>query len=157
MAPEADELGPADSHDALELALYRARRHAEVLGYLGPAAVARVERGNVTLALGEPVDHRARDSRQLLLILPFDQLLDRAICRIWDRLERPERVAGWDLEARTSEHVAELAVRGRAQPGKDLTLRLSATPILGEEAGLLEGVIDLLARGGRMPGGDLGA
>lgn len=61
-AAELYELGAAHGHDAFELTLDRARRHAEVLGYLGAAAIARVQRGNLPLAFGEPVDHRTSDS-----------------------------------------------------------------------------------------------
>lgn len=91
------------------------------------------------------------------MIFTLDQLLDRTVRLVGDRLKRPECVSRRHLEPSASEHVAELAVGRRAQPGKDLAFGLPATPLLSEEAGLLEGILDLLARGGRVPGGDLGA
>lgn len=48
-------------------------------------------------------------------------------------------------------------MRRRSQPGEDLPLSLAPAALFGQEAGLLEGVLDLVVRSGRMPRGYLRA
>ena len=55
--------------------LTRARREPEVLGDLGSAAPVAVQRDDLALALGQPLQHRARHPLDLGLVLALDQLL----------------------------------------------------------------------------------
>ena len=151
------ELRAAGGEDPLDVAFDDPRRDAEVLGDRVAGEAVAVQHGDFAFALVEAVEDRERDGVELGALLTLDQNFVR---------RRRSRVVGLELAgAVVDEHLAFEPVAhvvdggiGRAQqPLVDLAHRLSATGALGLDTGLLEGLLDLLARGAALGRGDLRA
>ena len=110
-----------------------------------------VQHRDLPLALGQALQQREREPVDLGPVLALDQHLDGRRERAVGRLDRRVRHVDGDLALHALAHLAELAVRRRAQPDVDLAHRLPGAPARGASARLLKRLLDLLARRAAVP------
>ncbi|MGZ6596232.1 MAG: hypothetical protein ACXVFH_12825 [Solirubrobacteraceae bacterium] len=108
-----------------------------------------------SLALVEALEDRERHFVHLCSFLALDQDLVGRRQRWVDGLKLLGAVVDEDLSLEAIAHVVDRRVGRLQKPLVDLAHRLTAARPAGLEAGLLEGLLDLLARGAALGRGDL--
>jgi hypothetical protein len=126
-------------------------------GELRPPAATHMQRDDLALALRQPREHGLRHAIDLELVLVIDQLLLGRSRNAGPRQQAQHVRVDRQFSPRTLLAAGQFASRRRTQPRKHLALALPAAGPRGQQARLLHGLLDLLARRAGAPRGNLGA